>query len=322
VAQIESPSPPTSGTIDMTASVRSIVVEVAAYSGVAMGLVGTVVLVATTAQPSETTLLFVAVAVTAVLFAAGIAISKDTASSNQRLRSVLWFAALLGCGVVVEGVLVVAEIDLEGRSRLLLSGGLVAAAAVGLWVGLRRSLQLLGMFVSLFGVLSAAVFPQPDPFGGSDFVVSALLSWLFGAAWLALGARGAVQPARTALVLGTITVLVSPLALTAGGTASESTLTVVELWVLAGSVACLTVGSGLADRAVQGLAIVGVLVSVAVLAADLLGSSQGRSIAAVVIGIALLGGTVFAIRASRPPIGSASPPPTGPPLPSRWRWVR
>jgi hypothetical protein len=313
--QIDSPSPPTSGTIDMTASVRSIVVEVAAYAGVAMGLVGTFVLLATTAQPSDTTLLLVAVAVTAVLFAAGIAISKDTASSNQRLRSVLWFAALLGCGVVVEGVLVVAEIDLEGRSRLLLSGGLVAAAAVGLWIGLRRSLQLLGMFVSLFGVLSAAVFPQPDPFGGSDFVVSALLSWLFGTAWLALGARGVVQPARTALVLGTITVLVSPFALTAGGPATESTLTVVELWVLAGSVACLTVGSWLADRAVQGLAIVGVLVSIAVLAADLFGSSQGRSIAAVVIGIALLGGAVFAIRASRPAIGSASPPPTGPPLP-------
>jgi hypothetical protein len=54
--------------------VRSIVVEVAAYAGAAMGLVGTFVLVATTVQPTDATLLLVTIAVTAVLFAAGIAI--------------------------------------------------------------------------------------------------------------------------------------------------------------------------------------------------------------------------------------------------------
>ena len=91
--------------------------------------------------------------------------------------------------------------------------------------------------------------------------------------------------------------LVSPFFLTVGGQASESTLTVVELWVLAGSVACLVVGSWLEERAVQGLAIVGVLVAVAALTGDLLGSSEGPAIAAVVIGIGLLGGAVLAIRA-------------------------
>jgi FtsH-binding integral membrane protein len=79
-----------------TASVWGIAVQVAAYAGVAMGLVGTVALVATSVDPSDTTLLLVAIAVTAVLFAAGIAISGEPISSNQRLRSVLWFAALLG----------------------------------------------------------------------------------------------------------------------------------------------------------------------------------------------------------------------------------
>ena len=44
---------------------RSIVVEVAAYAGAAMGLVGTFVLVATTAQPSDATLLLVTIAVIA-----------------------------------------------------------------------------------------------------------------------------------------------------------------------------------------------------------------------------------------------------------------
>src|SRR3546814_3915951 len=52
-------------------------------------------------------------------------------------------------------ILVVAEVDLDGRWRPLLSTVLIAAGAVGLWIGLRRSLQLLGMFVSLFAVLSA-----------------------------------------------------------------------------------------------------------------------------------------------------------------------
>jgi hypothetical protein len=198
---------------------------------------------------------------------------------------VLWFAALFGWAAVVEGILVVAEVDLDGRSRQLLSTVLIAAGAVGLWIGLRHSLQLLAMFVSLFAVLSAAVVPvgEPGPFGESDFVLLSLVSWLFGAAWMALGARGVAQPARTSLVLGKIAVLFSPVFLTVGGQASESTLTVVEGWVLAGSVACLVVGAWLEERAVQGLAIVGVLVAVAALTGDLLGSSQGPAIAAVVI---------------------------------------
>jgi len=294
-----------------TASVWSIAVQVAAYAGLAMGLVGTVALVATSVDPSDTTLLLVAIAVTAVLFAAGIAISGEPISSNQRLRSVLWFAALLGWGIVVEAILVVAEIDPEGRSRPLLSAALVAPAAVGLWLGLRKSLQLLGMVSALYAVLSAAVFPQPDPFGRSDLVTAAVLTWVFGAVWMALGARGVIQPSRTGLVLGTITVLVAPSVLAVGGQASESTLTVVELWVLAGGVACLIVGSWLADRAIQGLAIVSVLVGVAVLSADLLGGSEGGQIAAVVLGIALLAGAVVAIR-----MGAGTPSEPAPPAPA------
>lgn len=298
-----------------TASARSIAVQVAAYAGVAMGLVGTFALVASSSNPSETTIVLVAVAVTAVLFAAGVVISRDTVASTQRLRSVLWFAALLGWGVVVEGILVVAEIDLEGRSRQLLSAALLAPVAVGLWIGLRRSLQLLGMFSALYAVLSAAMFPDPDPFGQADFVAAAVLTWVFGAAWLALGARGVTRPPRTALVLGTVTVLVAPFVLAAGGQASESTLTIVELWILAGGVACLSVGSWLEDRAVQGLAIVGVLVGVAVLAADLLVDSQGGQIAAVVLGIALLGGAVVVIRTGSATPGEPAPPPPAGVLP-------
>ena len=81
------------------------------------------------------------------------------------------------------------------------------------------------------------------------------------------------------------------------------------MWVLAGSVACLVVGAWLEERAVQGLAIVGVLVAVAALTGDLLGSSQGPAIAAVVIGIGLLGGAVLAIRAFPSPIEPESLPP-------------
>jgi len=294
-----------------TASVWSIAVQVAAYAGVAMGLVGTGALVATSIDPSDTTLLLVAIAVTAVLFAAGIAIGGEPISSNQRLRSVLWFAALLGWGFVVEAILAVAEINPEGRLLPLLSAALVAPVAVGLWLGLRKSLQVLGMVSVLYVVLSAALFPQPDPFGRIDLVATAVLTWVFGAVWMALGARGVIQPSRTTLVLGTITVLVAPSVLAVGGQASESTLTVVELWVLAGGILCLTVGSWLADRAVQGLAIVSVLVGVAVLSADLLGDSEGGQIAAVVLGIALLVGAVVAIR-----MGAGTPSEPTPPAPA------
>jgi len=294
-----------------TASVWGIAVQVAAYAGVAMGLVGTVALVATSIDPSDTTLLLVAIAVTAVLFAAGIAIGGEPISSNQRLRSVLWFAALLGWGFVVEAILAVAEINPEGRLLPLLSAALVAPVAVGLWFGLRKSLQVLGMVSVLYVVLSAALFPQPDPFGRIDLVATAVLTWVFGAVWMALGARGVIQPSRTTLVLGTITVLVAPFVLAVGGQASESTLMVVELWVLAGGILCLTVGSWLADRAVQGLAIVSVLVGVAVLSADLLGDSEGGQIAAVVLGIALLAGAVVAIR-----MGAGTPSEPTPPAPA------
>jgi molecular chaperone DnaK len=143
---------------------------------------------------------------------------------------------------------------------------------------------------------------------------------------MALGARGVAQPTRTSLVLGTITVLVSPFFLTIGGQASESTLTVVEVWVLAGSVACLVVGSWLEERAVQGLAIVGVLVAVAALTGDLPDSSQGPAIAAVVLGIVLLGGAVLAIRASDPRSNLSQPRPRPPcrnrRRPSRLRRIR
>jgi hypothetical protein len=294
-----------------TASVWGIAVQVAAYAGVAMGLVGTVALVATSIDPSDTTLLLVAIAVTAVLFAAGIAIGVEPISSNQRLRSVLWFAALLGWGFVVEAILAVAEINPGGRLLPLLSAALVAPIAVGLWFGLRKSLQVLGMVSVLYVVLSAALFPQPDPFGRIDLVATAVLTWVFGAVWMALGARGVIQPSRTTLVLGTITVLVAPFVLAVGGQASESTLTVVELWVLAGGILCLTVGSWLADRAVQGLAIVSVLVGVAVFSADLLGDSEGGQIAAVVLGIALLAGAVVAIR-----MGAGTPSEPTPPAPA------
>ena len=100
--------------------------------------------------------------------------------------------------------------------------------------------------------------------------------------------------------------------LAVGGQASESTLTVVELWVLAGGVACLIVGSWLADRAIQGLAIVSVLAGVAILSADLFGGSEGGQIAAVVLGIALLAGAVVAIRMGvGTPSGPAPPAPAG-----------
>lgn len=66
-----------------------------------------------------------------------------------------------------------------------------------------------------------------------------------------------------------------------------------------------------AGVAVQGLAIVSVLVGVAVLSADLLGDSEGGQIAAVVLGIALLAGAVVAIR-----LGAGTPSEPAPPAPA------
>jgi hypothetical protein len=291
--------------------------EVAAYAGVAMGLVGTFGLVALNADPPDTTILLVAVVVTAVLLGAGAAIRRDPRSSNQRLRSVLWFAALFGWAAVVEGFLVVADVDLPGRSHQLITAALVTAVAVALWLVLRRSLQLIGAFLGLFSVLSAATFPEPDPFGQLDVVAPAVVWWVFGAVWMGLGARGVVRPPRAALLLGTTTVLLTRLTLAGSGSPSGSTATVIELWIVATSVACLIVGTWLADRAVQGLAIVGILGSVGVLAGDLVGGSQGGSIAAVVAGVGLLAGAILAIRTWAPagPVAPATPPGMrGPPV--------
>ena len=304
-------SPESPAVSDVRAWSLDVGLQVAAYAGVAMGLVGTFALVALTADPSETTILLVAIAVTAVLFGAGLAISGDARSSTQRLRSVLWFASLLGWAAVIQGFLVVIEVDVSGRSGQLLTAVLVSTAAVALWFGLRRSLQLIGAFLGLFSILSAATYPEFGPFGQPDFAGPAIAWWVFGAAWMGLGSRSVVRPPRTALVLGTITVLVTPVVLASSGEPSQATATVIELWILATSAACLIVGTWLGDRAVQGLAIVGLLVSVAVLVGDLLGDSQGGAIAAVVIGVALLAAAIVLIRSSRP----AAPEPNAPALP-------
>jgi hypothetical protein len=99
-----------------------------------MGLVGAFAVVALNADPSDTTILLVAVVVTA-------GVARPRRSGQERPPCVEPAPAerpvvrrAMGWAAVVEGFLVVADGDLAGRSRQVITAALVTALAVRLWV--------------------------------------------------------------------------------------------------------------------------------------------------------------------------------------------
>lgn len=278
---------------------RAVLVQVVGYVGAAAAVAATFVTLGRAADLTETGTLLVMLAVAIVLLFAGMTVGAAGGFAYERMQSVLWFGAIQAWSFAVQ-LFVTAIAELEGRGAVVLASVLVTLGAGALWWFQRRTLQQLALFGGLGGLIVSLILPEPGPFQPPDLTVTMLIVWAYGVAWGFLGLRGAVQPARTAMVLGAITAVGAPLAFTDARLAGEL-LSLVTAFVLLGF------GERRGDRAVAGLGIVGVLVVSAVIVVEHLESTPG-TIAALVGGVVLLFGALVAARMGR--TTSGAPPGT------------
>jgi hypothetical protein len=279
---------------------RPVAAEVSAYVGVAVALAA-VVLVVERHAPGSAARLFVVGVVAAVLLGAGAA-AGDGSVGAARIRSVTWF--LSGLGWILFAVLLVVDaLGLASRAGAILATALGSGGALALWLVCRRSLQEILAFVTLAGFVVALTVPAPSLLGGFDTSTVAMLLWVLGIAWFVAAAAGVLRPRRTGMMLGVATALLAPVyVLRQAGLAGEilAVLTALGLFVA---------GARLGDRAVEGLAIVVLLLEPGAMVAEHLAQPEALTILALLVGLALLGGGVtLARREARPPAASTSPP--------------
>jgi hypothetical protein len=301
---------------------QNAVIELVAYAGAAAALVATLIAVGQAEGLGEVGNLVVALAITAVLVGAGLAIPGDSPDAFRRMHGVLWFAATIAWGIAVDQFLsTVIELDPQSDVRGILIGIVTTAGAVILWLRLRRSLQLIALFGTSVATISALLELTAEGFQPADPTVSAVVFWVFGIAWGLASDRALLQPLRTGLVLGALTAIIAPYALaTPRFDLSQTTITIAAVWSFATSALALAFGTVRGDRAVQGIAVAGIIVGAGVIVGNNVADSDAATIVALVVGLALLGAALVAIRgtrpASRPPAWAPqSPPPPPPPAP-------
>jgi hypothetical protein len=100
----------------------------------------------------------------------------------------------------------------------------------------------------------------------------------------------------TAIVLGTLTAVTVPYGAASDMATFDGSVAGTEIWAIATAVAVLWYGTYRNDRAVEGIGVAAVAVGVAVVVGDHLVDSEGASAVALVLGLALLGGSLLATR--------------------------
>ena len=287
---------------------RETLVEIVGYVGAAAAVAGTVTVFSRRADLSDGASLAVAVAVAAVLGLAGFAIGDRSTDAHQRMRSILWFAAVVSFGFA-SGIFWLNIVDLGVKTAVTLAGVTTATFALVLWMKLRRSLQQIAVFVTAVGTVTTLAVPSGSG-SISDLNGPLLVIWVSALAWFAAGTAEIVRPPRTGRVLGAVIALYVTLQMFSSSFALALTLISITALVL------LAVGDRKDDRAVAGLGIVGVLVASGVGVGRVTVDSEGAASAAIVIGLILLGGAIAAVRMSAsndvPP--APQPPVALPPL--------
>lgn len=282
---------------------RETLVETVGYVGAAAAVAGTVTVFARHADLSDGSSLAITLAVAAVLVIAGLAIGDRSPDAYQRLRSVLWFAAVGSFGFA-SGVFWLNIVDLGLKTAATLAGVTTAVFALVLWMMLRRSLQQIALFVTVVGTLTTLAVPS-DSASTSDLNGPLLVIWVSALAWFAVGTAEIAQPPRTARVLGAVAALYATLQMFSSSFALALTLISLTSLVL------LAVGGRKDDRAVAGLGIVGILVATGVGVGRAAVDSEGAAAAAIVIGLGILCAAIVAVRMSAS--HDAPPPPLAPP---------
>jgi hypothetical protein len=269
---------------------RISLLEILGYCGIAAGLFGTFAALAETDGDPRTTVTVTSLALSAVFLIAGALIGVDAPDRLARLRSVCWFASVLAFTLFL-GV----AIEPSDRGGFALVTGLAALAGLVLWALSPRTLQQVAFFT--FAVTTVAIliaFPDLGAalFGPPDVSGVGLVLYLGGAGWFALGYLGLVRPPRSAMVIGMVFGLQGLSLL--GQEAPEAA----ALLILSSSALCVFFGGSKGDRAVTGVAVVGLLIGTVALLAALEVEGTGPGLITLFIGVVLLGTGVWSSRAT------------------------
>lgn len=302
---------------------RITLLEILGYCGIAAGLFGTFAVLDEAGGDAEKTVMVTSLVLAAIFLLAGALIGVDAPDRLARMRSACWFASVVGFAIFAGFAL---EPSDKGGFAFLFA--LSAIYALVLWALSPRLLQQLAFFTFALNTVAILVgFPDLGAFifGPPDLTAFAFVYWIGGGTWFALGYLGVVRPPRSAMVLGMVFGLEGLLALSQDAPEASTVL------ILASSAACLSLGGPREDRAVTGVAVVGLLIGSFGLLAALELEGTGPGLVTMFIGVVLLGIAVWSARSTGPtgarpsfgPItspfgrpvrtGSIGPPPPPPP---------
>lgn len=236
-------------------SSRISLIEVLAYLGIAGGLYGTF-LVLSLQQPSQGLIGLVGLALAVVFLLAGVAIGADAPDRLSRVRSVCWYLSVQSFSSMLQAWMTSPTSLLSGFDSMFPIFLLTALYALALWVFLGRLLQQLAFYQAALSAVAVLVAPGPTSFvlGAPSLTGLAIVFWVGGASWFALGYVGRIRPPRTAMVLGMLTSIVGPLLF------APDSVEAAFLLVLATSAVFLFLGGTIADRAVTGIGAIGAVV--------------------------------------------------------------
>lgn len=271
---------------------RITLLEILGYCGISTGLFGTFAVLGQAGGDAENTVMVTSLLLAAVFLLAGALIGVDAPDRLARMRSACWFASVVGFAVFVG--LALKPSDRGGFAFLL---ALSAIYALVLWAISPRLLQQLAFFILALNTVAILVgFPDLGGFifGLPDLTAFSLVYWIGGGTWFALGYLELVRPPRTAMVLGMVFGLEGLLAL------SQDAPEASALLILVSSAVCLFLGGSRTDRAVTGVAVVGLLMGTFGLLAALELEGTGPGLVAMVVGVVLLGVAVWTARTVGP----------------------
>jgi hypothetical protein len=292
---------------------RIVFVEIAGYVGAAAGVAGGLLLILRRGAEPDIVHVLALGALSAALVVAGAAVGGRNVDAYERMRSVLWFAAVVVFSAVVDSVFEVADVSPTSGARSFASSALALAMSLALWTFAKRSLQLVAVFLSALGVVGT-ILDLTIGDDGLDRTTGATVIWVFAIAWSVAVERLGLRPRTTGLVLGSLVALVVPTIAASGPSATPDTATGVAVWIFATAAAVLAAGAALRLRALSGLGIVGVLLSAVAVIAVNFSQTDAEVVAVVVAGIVLLVAASLGVRSS--PVGKSTAPDVPPPPPT------
>ena len=297
--------------VDERTDIRTSLIGILGYAGAAGALAAVPIAIGTAANTTARVTADVASVI--VLVVAGAWIAGGRHEAHERMRSVLWFAAVAIWVSAAEDLFSHGPdaIALHGKWLVVVTALLAAMLAFPLWAFAPRSLQLVAVVASVQVACAAAVYSEGSFIGLSvpQLRWPAIVTMVVGLATLAAGVFGFIRTKRTAMVLGSITIIAG--ALFVDVDVLRQAPSDLSLWLaLAASGAVLLMGDFVSDRAVSGIGIVGVVAAVAEIVHRTV-LDRSTAVALVVLGTVALASCVLLARAFTHPVQTPPPEPPG-----------